>query len=434
MGDSRVPAGSPAGRRPGAARRQTHAHYRRPYRPAPLRLANLAGRGLRRLGLEADLSESGLMEAARRRTGLDDFGEESFREGLAVLLRSIEAEAGLNAVGRWITRTRLIGMLANRLRAQQAFGAHPQILRERIEAPIVITGMQRTGTTLLHRLLAADPDTRALASWEAINPAPAQGARDTRIRTARLSQRALAYMAPDFFAVHPVEAEAPEEDVLLLDYSFLSTVPAATLRVPTYSRWLEGQDVLPAYRYLKRLLQLLQRQRSGRRWVLKSPHHLAHLEALLEVFPRARIVQTHRDPVVALTSFCSMIAHGRGVFSDRVDPVEVGAEWSRNVLRTVKRGMAARRSIAGERFLDVFYPRLLDDPLGQVERIYAFAGIPLSRRAGEAVAGAVRRNVQHRHGRHHYRPQDFGLDPGLLRLAFSEYSDRFEVPEEIPSG
>jgi hypothetical protein len=356
---------------------------------------------------------------------------------------AIESEARLNPVGRWITGKRLLGALRNRLRAEKLFHDHPEILDLKIEPPIVITGMQRTGTTLLHRLLAADPDTRALLSWEALNPAPrlssgnkggdpgegGRDGRDPRVRIARISQRALAFMAPDFFAVHPVEVEAPEEDVLLLDYSFLSTVPEATLRVPSFSRWLEDQDVLPAYRYMKKLLQLLHWQRPGKRWVLKSPHHLEYLDTLFAVFPGAKIVQTHRDPAITQASFCSMIAHGRGVFSDAVEPTEIGREWLRKVGRLVKRALEERRRRGEDRFLDVYYRDLMDDPMKQIERVYDFAGISLAPRAWERIDRARSVNIRHRYGIHDYRLEDFGLTREMVAAEFSQYRERFDVSE-----
>jgi hypothetical protein len=295
--------------------------------------------------------------------------------------------------------------------------------------------MQRTGTTLLQRLLAADLDTRALLAWEAINPAPflrttAKGKKDSRIRTARASQRALALMAPDFFAVHPVEALAPEEDVLLLDYSFLSTVPEATLRVPSFSRWLEGQDVVPAYRYMKKLLQLLQWQRPGKRWILKTPHHLEYLDELFTVFPRAKVVFTHRDPAVTLASFCSMVAHGRGVFSDSVDPEEIGREWSAKISRQLARALDTRQRRGDERFLDVYYRDLAQDPMTQVERVYDFAGAPLTSGTRELIGQALSRNGRHAFGIHRYRLEDFGLTKDMIAGEFADYRRRFTVSEQ----
>ncbi len=245
--------------------RETSVDYRNPHRPRAIALANVLGRRVEKLGVEASLTREWLFDAARRRTGLSDFGDDTFHEPLDVLLRSIEDEARLHPVGRLITRERLVGVLANRLRVQEALTRDPRIGASSLAPPVVITGLQRTGTTLLHRLLASDPRRRWLAGWEALSPAPVDRGRgeDPRIGNARWAERALAYMAPDFFAIHPVEARAPEEDVLLLDYAFRSTVPEATLRVPTYARWLEDPDQRPAYRRMATLMRALSAQRGA---------------------------------------------------------------------------------------------------------------------------------------------------------------------------
>ncbi len=416
--------------------RVTSQHYARPHRPIPIALLNRCGSLLSKFGLEPALDEASLIRAARKASGLDHFADDSIRVPLRRLLQAIESEARLHTLGRILVRTNLVRVLAHRLRIQAALDRCPAILEQTLEAPIVIAGLQRTGTTLLHRLFACDPAIRWLASWEAINPAPLSSsvpsARDRarRIRAARLAERGLRYLAPDFAVVHPVEALAPEEDVLLLDYSLISTVPEATQHVPSYSTWLETLDHVPAYRYLEKLLKLLQWQGPRGRWVLKSPHHLEHLDALLEVFPDATVVQTHRDPLRAVASFCSMIAHGRGIFSDRVDPHEVARHWERKALRMLERSMAVREAAPAERFIDVAYTDLLDDPLEQVRRIYERVGVPLKPEVEHLMRGYLAEHPQHKHGRHCYRLEDFGLDPEREEEKFAAYRERFSIAHE----
>ncbi|MEZ4228410.1 MAG: sulfotransferase [Polyangiaceae bacterium] len=326
-------------------------------------------------------------------------------------------------------------MLENRLRLEALYAAHPEIEEEQIRAPIVIAGLQRTGTTFLHRLLASHPKLRWLAAWEALSPVPRPGP-DRRLRQAQLAERALRYLSPTFFAIHPVEAEAPEEEVLLLDYSFRSTVAEATLRVPSFSRWLEGADQLPAYRYLERLLKALQWQRPRERWVLKTPHHLEWLDALLNVFPDAKIIQTHRDPTRTLASFCSMIWYGRAVFSDQVDADEVGRDWERKTLRMVTRGREVREALssAGDpracQFLDVHYQDLMKDPDGTLERISAFADLAWSDSDRQQLERARNHNRQHKHGVHRYSLKDFGLSEQRTRERFASYVERYAIPSE----
>lgn len=402
----------------------------KPERPRAIAALNQLARPSSRW-LERSFDAPRLLDAARRRTGLDDFGDESFLAPLERLVHSIREEANLTPTGALITRTRLLGVLENRLRLEALYARHPEIERERIRAPIVIAGLQRTGTTLLHRLLASHPRLRWLASWEALSPVPAPGA-DRRLQKAQFAERALRYLSPAFFAIHPVEAEAPEEEVLLLDYSFRSTVAEATLRVPSFSRWLEGADQLPAYRYLERLLKALQWQRPKERWVLKTPHHLEWLDALLNVFPDAKVIQTHRDPTRTLASFCSMIWHGRAVFSDRVDAQEIGQDWERKTLRMVTRGREVRDTHQnGEpHFIDVYYRDLMRDPKAQLERISAFAGLEWSDAERAKLGVARSHNQQNKHGVHRYSLEDFGLSADGTRRRFAEYVRRYSIPEE----
>ena len=275
---------------------------------------------------------------------------------------------------------------------------------------------------------------RPLLAWEALNPAPFPGRRardnrDPRMRLAETAERGLRYLAPEFFAIHPVEAHAPEEDVLLLDMSFVSPTADATLRVPTYSAWLRDVDQRPAYRTFRRLIQLLLWQREGR-WLGKTPHHLENLNALLEVFPDARIIHTHRDPVRVVASFCSMIAHGRALFSDRVDPREVGAQLGAKAVRAVTRAMEVRDHVGGDAFLDVAYPDLVADPLGQIRRITDFIGLSPEPASERAMQEWIAANPQNKHGAHRYRLDDFGLDRLQLEKDFEPYRSRFGVRSE----
>ncbi len=417
--------------------RTTTRDYRNPYRPRIVKAANAAGRGWWRLlsrEYGRDITAEELLEKAARKEGLEDFGGPDFSEPLEVLLDSINGESRLTPFGKMVTRSRLTGVLRNRLRAQYWYTRHPEILDIPLPEILVITGFQRTGTTMLHRLLASDPDTRALRSWEALNPAPyidrrsggaVQADPDPRLKSAEMSEKALGYLSPDFFAVHPVEAEAPEEDVLLLDSAFLSTVPEATLRVPAYSRWLEVQDQTPAYRYMERLLKLLKWQRPRKRWVLKTPHHMEFLDALFAVFPQAKIIHTHRDPCITLASFASMISHGRGVFSDEVDPVEVGRDWTRKIHRMMLRSIKFRKENPDKPFIDVYYEDLLEDPMAQLERIYDFAEIDLTDEAREQMEASRKSNRQYRYGRHEYRLEDFGLTREGVRREFEPYYERY---------
>jgi hypothetical protein len=412
---------------------ETSTDYRHPYRPKPVRWAN---RLLGRLPspLSVSLDKDALIDAAHRQTGLDDLGDPSFHEPLERLLRSIEGEARLHPVGRLIQRTRLVASLATRLRLEAYFRAHPAAAGERLARPIVILGLPRTGTTLLHRLLAADSGrVRSLASWESLMPVPFNGEQgpEKRITAAERSERALKYLAPDFFAVHPIDARGPEEDILLLDIAFRSTVPEATMHVPSYADWLEGVDQGPAYRTLARALQALQWQRKPQaadwRWVLKTPHHLEWVDEIPKVLPDPLFVWTHRTPREVVGSFCSMIAHGRGVFSDHVDPLAIGRAWLRKGKRMVERAMEARERIGEASFVDVRYADLVKDPFAVVRHVEERAGLPFTPTAEAQMKDGMEREKKDRHGKHRYALADFGLDDAAVDAAFAPYRERFSL-------
>ncbi len=414
--------------------RGTSTDYTRPYRPLPVSIINAAGRVARRLGLDDRLNADRLIAAARRKTGLSDFGDDWFLEPLRALVESINEEAGLTPMGSLIQRSRLVSALAIRLRAEHLLREHPGIRDLDLGEVIVIAGLQRTGTTLLHRLIAADPGVRALRSWEALSPVPLRDERPGnprhRIREARFAARAVRFLAPDFLAVHPIEHDAPEEDVLLLDASFMSQAPEAMMHVPSYSRWLEGQDHARPYEYLVTLLKILQWQRPGRSWVLKTPHHLEHLDVVLDVFPNVCVVQTHRDPKKSVPSFWSMVAHARGMLSDQVDPDEIGTHWLRKTERMLKRSMNVRRARTGGVFLDVPYRDLVRDPLGELRRVYESAGVAFTEAAEDAATAALTRNPKNRYGRHVYSPKDFGFHNRALDEAFGFYRRAYGIPDE----
>ena len=400
-------------------------NYEKPYRPRAVSMLNASAR---LCGHPRDLDAKEMVARARKKTGLRDFGDEWFLEPLEVLVDSINTEAQLTPVGQWIQRARLEAALAVRLRIEELLERHPEILDIDLGGIVVIAGLQRTGTTTLHRLIAADPRSRELRAWEALDPLP--GPEGARVGRARMAERAIAYMAPDFFAVHPVEHDAPEEDILLLDLCFMSQSFEAVMHVPGYANWLEGQDHTRAYGYFRTLLKVLHWQRPGEFWVLKTPHHAEYLDVILTVFPKATIVQTHRDPQVIIPSFCSMVAHGRGMLSDRIDAGEIAAYWTRKMHRMMKRSMETRKITDPGRFVDVSYYDLLKDPVAELRRIYRCAGIVFGKAARSAAESTTRENSQHRFGRHLYSLEDFDLTRESVERRFSFYRREYGVPHE----
>lgn len=241
-------------------------------------------------------------------------------------------------------------------------------------------------------------------------------------------------MSPGFFAIHPAEPDAPEEEVILLEQAFLTTTPEAMMNVPTYSTWLERQDHVPAYQALKRMMQYLQWQRPGVgkpvRWVLKTPHHQEYFDPLFEVFPDATIVHTHRDPLKTSPSLFSMLTHLQMIFSDEVDPHRVARHWLYRIENMARRAMATRERVDDRGFVDVSYYDLVADPIPQIERIYDAAGLALTSEARDAMEVARNVDKQHKYGRHRYSLADFGMTDHDIESRIARYRARFDVPYE----
>jgi hypothetical protein len=402
-------------------------------RPLWFRTLNAAWESTRKGRSRPKLVKDELVKTARKKTGLNDLGNDFWEEPLDRLIMSINEEAHLHPIGYFISRQRLINLLAIRLRAEYWFRKYPEILEQEVLPPLVIVGLQRTGTTKLHRLLTADPENRVLRSWEALNPAPLNEhhtKRDRRRRIARISEKALRLMAPGFFSIHPVEYTAPEEDILLLDVTFLSTTPEATMRVPSYASWLEETDQSYAYEYGARLLKLLQWQHPGERWVLKSPHHLEFLHLIDRYYGTPHFIWTHRDLSVCIPSFLSMVCHSRIIFSNEVRPDEVASHWVRKISYMLFKGMSYRqRDHHEEKFTDIIYEHLLEDSLNQLEMIYErYGGVP-EHLAGKFHAAELK-NPQGKYGRHEYSLADFELTRDDLVRQNQTYSKSFRLLKE----
>ncbi len=378
------------------------------------------------------LNKDDLIRMARRKTGLNDLGKDFWDEPLDRLIESLNNEARLHPIGFFISSKRIMNLLNVRLRAEQWFKRYPEILEQEVHPPTVIVGLQRTGTTKLHRLLTADTDNRVLRSWEALNPVPFNlngHSRDKRIRIARTSEKALRLMTPGFFAIHPIEHLAPEEDILLLDVSFLSTTPEATSHVPSYSRWLEETDQSYAYDYGSRLLRLLQWQQPGKRWVLKSPHHLEFLPLIEKYYGDPHFIWTHRDPAECIPSFLSMVSHSRALFSDEVHASEVRDHWVRKTAYMLEKALAYRQEGENQKnFTDLLYKELVQDSMAQMERIYdRYEGISDSLRSSFERANSE--NPQGKYGVHEYNLADFGLNREELTERNTAYFNLFHQLE-----
>ena len=306
----------------------------------------------------------------------------------------------------------------------------------------MITGLQRTGTTLLQNLLSSDPAARTLHSFENFRPTTRRGALAPTGDHRLLGQQARWWLVktavPDFPRIHWVEAHEPDECGMLLANTFCTAMLDATVPTPEYMDWFLEQNLVPAYEHYRDTLKILQLQRPGRRWVLKCPYHLWGLEAMLEVFPNAVFVQTHRRMDRVIPSTCSMFATLRKLDSHHVDPLEVGAEVPERWAVALERALAARDAVGSERFIDVRYEDLVGDPFGTVQRIYEHAGLPWHEGLREPMGRWLEGNPADKRGQHDYSMEQFGLSQGYLRELFGEYEDRFgvntvEPPRPAPS-
>lgn len=377
------------------------------------------------LGTKIRLEKDSLIKAARKNTGLHNLGKDFWDEPLERMIDSINKEARLHPVGRFISKKRIENLLSVRLRAEDWFKKHPEILEQPLYPVNVIIGLQRTGTTKLHRMLASDPNTRALLSWEAINPAPMNGDLKTgaeRIKMAKMSEKALKVMSPGFFAIHPVEHLAPEEDVLLLDVSFLSTTAEATMHVPSYSAWLEKTDQSLAYEYATKMMKFLQWQRPAKKWVLKTPHHLEFLNLAEKYFEDVQFIWTHRNVKEAIPSFLSMVAYSRVLFSNKVDAYEVAQHWVRKIGYMLERAMEYReRKENINKILDVSYQDLVNDSQDILEQIYSRRKIKITEELKQIFQNTERSNPKGKYGMHKYELSDFGIDANFIDKYTMEY-------------
>ena len=375
------------------------------------------------IGTKVKLDKDRLIMSARKSTGLHDLGKDFWDEPFDRMLWSINNEASLHPIGLFISKERIVNLLANRLRAEDLFKKHPQILDQELYPVWMIVGLQRTGTTKLQRLLNADPDNRVLASWEAINPAPFQGEKEKqkRIKKARTAEKALKFMAPGFFAIHPVEHLAPEEDILLLDIAFMSTTAEATMHVPTYASWLEETDQTYAYEYAARLMKLLQWQQPAKRWILKSPHHLEFMHLAKKVFGDVRFLWMHRDPCVSIPSFLSMMSHSWALFSNDVSLEKVANHWGRKSTFILEKGAEYRIANGDANFLDIQYEDLVKDAPSILNNIYSKNG-----GASDELMRKFRltesENPPQKYGVHKYSLEDFGLTKEDIKKKITGYS------------
>lgn len=403
-------------------------------------------RGGRKLGVFGPprLDKDALLEEAAAATGLNDFGDRWFEKPFEVLLDSVKREAQLNAAGEFSAMKMFHHVLRDRLYTQMWFGRHPEILARPLKNPVVIVGPMRSGTTRLHRLLAADQRFAHLRSFETISPVPrpefeqvlAGEAEDFRPKLAARILKVARLANPRTLSIHPTGAYEPEEELGLVAASMYGMKWEAQWNVPSYAEWCHEESAIPAYRHMANLLRLIgwsQQESSLRPWILKTPQHMLDLPALLEVFPDARLIFTHRDPKQVVGSAASLAWNQTIIYSDHNDPAQTGRDWLGKTATMIARMRAARDAIPRERMIDVQYEDMETDWRGTMERVYRFLDLEME----PAVAGMedyLDRSARLKRHPHRYSLAEFGLREDEVNERFADYTETFGIPVGAPTA
>ena len=392
------------------------------------RLGELSVRAGRRL---PSLEPESIIAAARKRAGSSEMGSDSYLEPLTQYLTSAEEEAELTTFGRFAVRGMLVSALANRIELHAWATEHPEIRQESIEAPWVIVGLPRTGTSLLSILLGLDPTVRTPLQWEAAKPIPPPGlseaSLDPRIAAYQKQVDGLLELNPPFAAMHPTGAMLAQECVAFFMYDVRTLGIETQALVPSYGRWLEAADMTPAYEQHRTALQALQAAQPTERWVLKTPNHLWCLPDLLAAYPDARIIWTHRDPGPVVTSLASLVNTLQRVFTDRRDPCPTAEDWKHKAHTAINGGMAFDDQVGTDWCVHLQYEDLVADPVRAVTRIYESFDAEVSPLHERRMTAWMRERPQAAEGRHVYDPADFGWSYGELAEEFAPYRDRYRI-------
>jgi hypothetical protein len=417
-----------------------------PHRPADIRVADLADPVLtaeQRAAIEGasrspvELRLGAVLDAARARTGLDDFGDRGFLARLRVWLAAADEDAELGPLGRATVFGNAVRLLSNRLRLEDLVKHHPGILDVPVRQPIIIAGLPRSGTTHLVNLISADPRLRSLPFWESLEPFPApedavaSNHPDPRLLRCRQSYERQDRLLPLLRAMHHMTPEHVHEEIELQELDFATYNLEWYAHVPRWRDFYLSQDLRPSYAYLKKAIQALQWRRGPDRWVLKSPQHMEQLGPLLETFPDATIVLTHRDPVHVIQSAITMMAYGARLRRTRIDLPEMAAYWIDRIERLLRACVRDRDRLPAAQSLDVRFDDFMADDVAMVARVYQLAGLPMTPEARRHLDAFMADNPRGKHGRVLYDLRgDFGVEPRQIRNRFDFYFARFAVRAE----
>ena len=405
--------------------------------PFPVRLMNAAGQLANGVGIQpVNLSLEKLLQKAADNTGLSDFGENDFRVPLALLLEGLEKEAGLSLLGRMVARTDLLQTLENRLGMVELFKQHPEIGEQVISRPLFVVGPPRSGTTIFHDLLVMDPDNRVPLSWETARPLPppetASYHSDARIAETQADLDRVDQLLPEFKKMHPMGAQRAQECVTMTSHDFTSMIYYVQFFVPTYDRWVMNSDMRSALQWHRRFLQVLQWKKPGKRWALKSPQHMWHLQHIHREYPDALFVQTHRDPVKTVISMSNLAATLQRMSSKHADLPRTAAYYAQALAQGYNNTVAYRRSgkLPDSQVVDLYFRDFMQDQVGTVRRAYQHFGLQLSDHAASSMQTFLDENPADKFGKHLYELADTGMTEDYLRELYSEYESYFNIPRE----
>ena len=385
-----------------------------------------------------DLTEDAVLNAARERTGLSDFGSDDFRERLNLLLSTWDNDAGLTNLHRLTLFGDAVRHAANRLLIHNLLKRHPEIHDEQIERPIIVAGLPRSGTTHLVNLLAADPRLRSLPLWESYEPVPVPGEKpgpdgvDPRYKRCADNWEQMRAAVPLLAAMHPMEPDHVHEELELMGPDFASYNYEWSSHVPAWRDHYLATDQTPHYEYLKTVLKILQWTRGPRQWVLKCPQHMEQLPVLRKVFPDATVAITHRDPVAVIQSAVTMIAYGDRIMRKKIEPKKLIDYWSDRIDKLLRACVRDRAVWPEGQSVDVMFHEFMADDMAMAERIMEKAGMPLTQESKQHVAAFLESHPRGKEGRIVYHlKRDFGTDPDELRSRFQYYFDAFPVKAEV---
>ncbi|BFM07804.1 sulfotransferase family protein [Halioxenophilus aromaticivorans] len=373
-----------------------------------------------------------LIEQAQAATGLQDFDNDSFREGLDVLIGDLNNN---NPPEQSIERLRqaLVGALSTRLKISDYHRNHPELQQQKIEKPVFVFGVPRTGTTLLSNLMAADPARRSPLTWEIDDPIPPASSEtlysDPRAVARLEMEKKMLAANPTMGKYYRNSAIYPNECVFFMAHDFKTLMWESRGRCPNYRDWLFSTDMTSAYQYHKKFLQVLQSKAPGV-WNLKMPSHALFLETLITVYPDAKLVWTHRDPLAATGSFASLLSLGFGAFAGEKDDAYLGKNALYQAPLHANRIMDFRDKHGEDRVVDVHYADLMNNPVGTMKSLYAALGDEFTPAAEQGMQAWLDDNPQNKFGRHEYKLEQYGLSEQMVNTAFKRYIERYDIESE----